>query len=61
MGLPSCWDKNGNCIRQEAYKYMLIKSRGDITKYQDMDGVLKFQTIVYKLINDFHLLLQIKK
>jgi hypothetical protein len=39
---------------------MLIKSRDDITKFQDMDGFLKVQTIVFKLIDDFHLLWKIK-
>jgi hypothetical protein len=42
--------QNGNFIQQEAYKYMLIKARDDITKSQDMDEVLKGQTIVDKLI-----------
>ena len=32
---------------------MLIKIRDDITKFQDMDGVLKGQTIVCKLVDDF--------
>jgi hypothetical protein len=59
MALPSCWDKNRNCIRHEAYEDMLIKSRDDITKSEDMDGVLKVQTIVCKLIDDFHLLWKI--
>jgi hypothetical protein len=44
----------------EAYEDMLIKERDDITKFQDMDGVLKGQTIVCKLIDDFHLLWKIK-
>jgi hypothetical protein len=39
---------------------MSIKSRDDITNFQDMDGVLKGQTVVYKLIEDFNLLWQIK-
>jgi len=60
MGLPSCWDKNGKFIHQEAYKDILIKERDDITKFQYMDGVLKGQTIVCKLIDDFHLFWQIK-
>jgi len=54
IGLPSCQDKNGNFIQKEVYKDMLIKGRDDITKFKDMDGVLKGQTIVCKLIDDFH-------
>jgi len=60
MALPSCWDKNRNFIQQEASEEILIKEMNDITKFQDMDGVLKGQTIVCKLINDFHLLWIIK-
>ena len=60
MGLPSCWDKNGNFVQWEAYKDMIIKERGDIPKFQDMNGVLKVQTIVRNLIDDFDLLWKIK-
>jgi hypothetical protein len=60
MTLPSCWDKNRNFVKHEAYEYMLIKSRDCITRFQVMDVVLKGQNIVYKLIDDFHLLQKIK-
>jgi hypothetical protein len=45
MGLPSCWDKNGNVIQWKTYEDMLIKARDDITKFQDMDGVLKVKPL----------------
>jgi hypothetical protein len=60
MGLPPCWDKNGNFIQYKSYKDMLIKARDDITQFQYMDGVLKCQTIFCKLIDGFHLLWKIK-
>ena len=60
MALPSCWDKNRNFIQHEAYEDMLIKARDDITKFQVMDSVLNHQTIVCKLIDNFHLLWKMK-
>lgn len=55
-GLPPCQDRNGNSIYQYTYKVRLVQARSDITKFQDMEGTLKVQVIIEKIIDDLQLL-----
>ena len=56
LGLPSCWDKNGNLIPQEAYEEMITMARNNATKLEDLEGTFKEKAIVDKLKDDFELL-----
>jgi hypothetical protein len=60
MGLYSTWDKKGKVLSYENYRKSLFIFRGKEDKFQGMVDTLRGQTIVYILIDDFHVLWKIQ-
>jgi hypothetical protein len=61
MGLPSTWDEKGKLLSFENYRKKLFIIKENEDKFQGMTDILRGQTIVDLLIDDFYLLWQIKK
>jgi hypothetical protein len=60
MGLPTFWSKKGGILTFENYRQNLFKVRESDEKFNEMTGVIRGQTIVDNLIDDFYFLWQIK-
>jgi hypothetical protein len=56
MGLPTVWNDKGKILTFECYKRDMFKVRENEDKFQGITEVLKGQTIVDILIDDFYLL-----
>ena len=55
-GLPSFWDEEGRLFSQEHYHILLIQSRMDHSKFNDLVKGLTGKFIVDKLTEDFEIL-----
>ena len=55
-GLPSFWDEEGWMFSQEHYHSLLVQSRIDHSKFDDLEKGLTGKAIVDKLIEDFEIL-----
>ena len=55
-GLPSFWDEEGWMFSQEHYHSLLVQSRMDHSKFDDLEKGLTGKVIVEKLIEDFEIL-----
>ena len=55
-GLPSFWDTEGWLFSQEHYHNLLVQSRMDHSKFDDLEKGLTGKTIVDKLKEDFEIL-----
>ena len=60
-GLPPFWDENNCLLKKEAYDNLLVPKRNDHSQFENMEGNLKGETIVEKLLDIFDLLGQIIK
>ena len=59
-GIPSFWDGKGKLHKQEAYNALLTQARMDHSRFEDLDEVLKGETVVEKLAIDFEILNKFK-
>ena len=55
-GLPSFWDEEGRMFSQEHYHNLLVQSRMDHSKFDDLEKGLTWEAIVDKLTEDFEIL-----
>jgi hypothetical protein len=60
MGLPSAWDDKGKLLSYENYIKSLFIAREKEDKFKGMADILRGQTSVHIVIDDFYLLSQIK-
>jgi len=60
MGLQNRWGKKANIFTFGNYKQSLIKAKEDTTKFKEVIDMIKGQTIVDCLSDDFYLLWKIK-
>ena len=56
VGLPSCWDQQGNFLPWESYETLLVEAKNMIDGTHENTIVLKGATIVNYLNKDFKLL-----
>ena len=54
-GLPSFWEEDGILLSQTEYQALLVKSRLDHNKFEDMTQSLSGKVIINKLAVDFEL------
>ena len=54
-GLPSFWDAEGRLFSQEHYHNLLVQSRMDHSKFDDLEKGLTGKAIVDKLTEDFEI------
>ena len=55
-GLPSFWDEEGRLLSQEHYHSLLVQSRMDHSKFDDLVKGLTGKVIMDKLTEDFEIL-----
>lgn len=56
VGLPSCWDQQGNLLPWETYETLLAEAKRRINSTHETTKMLKGETIVNYLYRDFQLL-----
>ena len=59
-GLRTFWDNNDNLFNKDDYDNILAQQRMSHDKFHDMEGTLKGEEILNKLLDDFDILCQIK-
>ena len=59
-GLPSLWYGKGKLHEQESYNALLTQTRMDHSRFEDLDEVLKGETVVEMLAIDFEILNKFK-
>ena len=56
IGLPDFWDSEGKLIPESLYNELMIRERGDHSKFEDMIKGLTGNVVIGKLRNDFELI-----
>lgn len=60
VGLPSCWDLQGNLLPWKTYETLLVEAKRKVDNTHEKIAVLKGATIVNYLNKDFKLLWMVK-